>query len=444
MDYTAVGDTTNLAARLQQTAQPGSVVISAVTQQHIAGFFETRDLGEIAVKGRAPVRAFEVLRSRGCRTRFDVAVEKAMTRSAYREAVTSFEQALAALAQFPECRGTIAQAIDLRCDLRNALFPLSECGRIEGYLREAEALTGSLDDPRRLGWVSAFMSGHLMATGGHASDVRTFAQRVQDVGETLGDVSLQVVAQYYLIHAGHLSGDYRGTEILCRRLIQSLQGERARERFGLAIFPAVLSRAYLARSLAEQGAFDEANAHGHEAIRIAEALDHSFSIVNACLGLAYVDGVRGELSQAARLLERAVALCRDWDITFWTPIGLASLGHVYTWSGRVREGVSWLQQALSTYESAGFGLFHSLSASSQDHLDVATAEAHYSAATALASALGMRPLLAHCHYGLGILYNRIGRPEQARTELVAAIELYRAMEMIFWLERAEAVLAQIA
>ena len=53
MDYTAVGDTTNLAARLQQMAQPGSVVISAATHQHVAGFFDTRDLGEGPVKGRA-------------------------------------------------------------------------------------------------------------------------------------------------------------------------------------------------------------------------------------------------------------------------------------------------------------------------------------------------------------------------------------------------------
>src|SRR5919197_1413855 len=79
MDYTAVGDTTNLAARLQQMAQPGSVVISATTQQHVAGFFDTRDLGEIPVKGRAPVHAFEVLRPRSRRTRFDVAVERGLT-----------------------------------------------------------------------------------------------------------------------------------------------------------------------------------------------------------------------------------------------------------------------------------------------------------------------------------------------------------------------------
>jgi tetratricopeptide (TPR) repeat protein len=79
MDYTAVGDTTNLAARLQQLAQPGSVVISAATHQHVAGFFDTRDLGEVQVKGRAPVRAFEVLRPRSRRTRFDVAVERGLT-----------------------------------------------------------------------------------------------------------------------------------------------------------------------------------------------------------------------------------------------------------------------------------------------------------------------------------------------------------------------------
>ena len=79
MDYTAVGDTTNLAARLQQMAQPGSVVISAATHQHIAGFFETRDLGELPVKGRAPVRAFEVLQSRRSRSRFDVTVERGLT-----------------------------------------------------------------------------------------------------------------------------------------------------------------------------------------------------------------------------------------------------------------------------------------------------------------------------------------------------------------------------
>ena len=65
--------------------------------------------------------------------------------------------------------------------------------------------------------------------------------------------------------------------------------------------------------------------------------------------------------------------------------------------------------------------------------DVRQAEAHYQQALALAEQLGMRPLQAHCHRGLGTLYGMTGQQEQARTELSTAIELYRAMEMTFWL-----------
>ena len=72
------------------------------------------------------------------------------------------------------------------------------------------------------------------------------------------------------------------------------------------------------------------------------------------------------------------------------------------------------------------------------------AEAHYQQALALAEELGMRPLVAHCHLGLGRLYGQTGRGEQARAALSTAIDLYRAMDMTFWLPQAEAALAQVA
>ena len=78
-----------------------------------------------------------------------------------------------------------------------------------------------------------------------------------------------------------------------------------------------------------------------------------------------------------------------------------------------------------------------------DPPDVAQAEAYYQQALALAEELGMRPLQAHCHHGLGRLYGQTGRGEQARAALATAIALYRAMEMTFWLPQAEAVLAQV-
>jgi Flp pilus assembly protein TadD len=71
------------------------------------------------------------------------------------------------------------------------------------------------------------------------------------------------------------------------------------------------------------------------------------------------------------------------------------------------------------------------------------AVARYQEALALAEELGMRPLQAHCHRGLGMLYATTGQREQARTALTTAIEMYRAMAMTFWLPETEAVLAQV-
>jgi class 3 adenylate cyclase/tetratricopeptide (TPR) repeat protein len=431
-------------------------------------------LAHHAFRGEVWEKAVTYLRQAGA---------KALARSAYREAATCFEQALAALHPLPDTRQKIEHAIDLRLDLRQSLFPLGELATGLGYLQEAEGLARTLDDPRRLGWVSAYMSGHHVHTGGHVTEVRTLAQRVEAIAERLGDVPLQIAAQYYLAAASHLAGDYRGTEQVCRRLIESLHGQRTHERFGLVASPAVWSRAQLARALADRGVFNEGDAHGQEAIRIAEALDHPFSVVVGCVRLAYLKSVRGELSQAARLLERAVAQCREWNITDHTAIAMASLGHVYAWSGRIGEGVSCLQQALTAYESAGIGYYHSLSieqlgeaylladqvenaracadravmhargrgergheawalrllgeiAAHHARPDVATAEAHYGAAMTLASELDMRPLVAHCHHGLGKLYRRMGDRAKAQEHLASATTMYREMDMQFWLEQA--------
>src|SRR4029453_7248543 len=84
--------------------------------------------------------------------------DKAVARSANREAVTCFEQALAALAHLPESRERHAQAIDARFGLRSALNALGDFARLLAVLREAESLAAALDDARRLGRVSVFLS----------------------------------------------------------------------------------------------------------------------------------------------------------------------------------------------------------------------------------------------------------------------------------------------
>jgi predicted protein tyrosine phosphatase len=77
-------------------------------------------------------------------------------------------------------------------------------------------------------------------------------------------------------------------------------------------------------------------------------------------------------------------------------------------------------------------------AAHRDPPEVETAETHYQQALALATELGMRPLVAHCHLGLGQLFQRTNKPATAREHLTTATAMYREMGMTFWLEKAEA------
>jgi tetratricopeptide (TPR) repeat protein len=430
-------------------------------------------LAHHAVRGERWEQAIRYLHQAGA---------KALARSAHREAVACFEQALAALPQLPETRETLEQAIDVLFDLRTSLWALGEFERMLGCLRETERLASTLGDQRHLGWVSAFMSSYLWATGASLR-AHTLAQAARAIAQTVGDRSLQVGANWWLGATCLALGNYHGSEESCRQNVEALEGEKTRERCGLVAFPATLARAWLAQSLAERGQFDEGIAYGQEGIRIAETLDHPFSLVLALWGLAYLYAVKGDLGEAVRLHERSVALCRQWEFPAWSHLATGSLGYGHVLSGRVEEGLSSLQQALPALEATAFRLFHSLMvgyqgeaclragrpkdaavvarraltlarergergyeawalrllgqiASHGDSEEVGMADAHFRGAKALADELGMRPLVAHCHLGLGKLYQRTGKRAEAQEHLTTATTMYREMGMTYWLEEA--------
>jgi tetratricopeptide (TPR) repeat protein len=413
---------------------------------------------------------------------------KAAARPAYREAVGYLEQALGVLEHLPESRGVLEQAIDLRLDLRHSLARQGEFRQILVRLGEAETVAQVLGDRHRLAQVSNHMADYFQLMGDYDRALEA-GQRALTLIVALEDVPLQAMTHEHLGVIYYQLGDYRRAIAFLRQSVASLEGEWLRERCGTEVPAAVESRTRLALCLAEVGAFAKGMACGEEALRMAEAVNHPLSLARACYGVGFVALNKGDLHQAIPILERGLVLCQAWDIRDWFLVLAVALGYAYALSGRLAEALPLLEQGVEQdamrrrhpyalwiarlsegYVLAGrlvdaLPLARQALALAHDHkeqgnqtyalrllgeiaihrapLDVDEAAAQYRQALTRAEALGMRPLQAHCHRGLGALYAKTGRQEQARAALSSAIKMYRAMDMTFWLRQAEAALAQV-
>jgi tetratricopeptide (TPR) repeat protein len=437
-------------------------------------------LAHHALRGEAWTKALAYNRQAG---------DKALARSAHREAVGYFEQTLRVLPHLPETRDTRTQAIDLRLALRTALRPLGNAERILQCLREAETLAAALDDPRRLGQIAHFLSNHFYVMGVY-DQAMSAAQRAFALATAGGDGVLQVLPHYYLGQAYLAQGDYRRAIDCFGQIVASLGETRDDEHFGQVLLPAVSSRAFLSECQAELGLFAEGQVRGAEGLRIAEAVGHPGSLMIASWGLGLLALRHGDLSRALPLLERAVAICHAADLPVRFPRMAAALGAAYTLAGRVTEAVPLLTQAVAQTTATAMVCYQALChlalgeaqlraghledahaeaertlalarerqerghqayalrllgdiVAWRDPSDLAQAGEYYQQALVLADELAMRPLQAHCHRSLGTLYAAIGEQESARTELSTAIEMYQAMDMMFWLPQTETALAQM-
>jgi len=434
-------------------------------------------LGHHALRGEVWDKAVGYLREAGA---------KAAGRSAHRDAVACFEQALAALGHVPESRETREQTIDLRLELRISLQALGEFEQLVEHLREAEALADDLDDRRRLGRVSVYRARYSWYACDFASAVE-LGQRALSAAGALPDLALQILANNFLGDVYTSLADYDRAQDLFERNLAVLHGDLLRERFGGAMLASVFCSRGLAFCRAERGEFLEAAAHGAEAVHRAEAGDDAQGIIEACTALGHVYLAQGEPSRAIPIFERGLELCQTWNTAVRFPAIASHLGYAYALVGRVAEGLPLLEEAIGQaaarpalvdqsqrlvwlseayhladrageaaplagralqlarehqergHESRALWLLGEIAAHAEPP-DITEAEGHYREALALAEELGMRPLVAHCHLGLGTLHHKIGRWEQARAELEMAVDMYRAMDMTFWLARAEAAL----
>ncbi len=432
-------------------------------------------LAHHALRGAVWDKAVTYCQQAGCR---------AWDRAAFREAVTAFEQALQALAYLPEPHDTRVQALELRLAVGCALAPLGEYRRWLALLGEAEALARTLDDRVRLGRVLAQMADGLRIMGDHDRAMAT-GQQALALAVELGESALQAEALNGLGRAYLGIGDFGRAAELLRGSVAAADREAGTSRTDVRI----RSQAWLTRTLSELGAFAEGQRYGEEALRLAtrEGRGHIPVAAYGCLGLLYL--TQGDLEPAIRVLEPGLALCRaSGERAWWSGIA-AGLGYAAALQGRLAAGRALLEEGISEHLRTGARLnalwvawlsevcrlagrgeearqharqaldlarqhkargneahaLHQLGVV-QAHTappDVVQAAASYQQALGLAEELGMRPLVAHCHRGLGMLYAATGQREPARTELSTAIEMYQTMAMTFWLPQTKTVLAQV-
>ncbi len=313
-------------------------------------------------------------------------------------------------------------------------------------------------------------------------------RRALALGTATTDDDLAVNAKFFLGIASLCGGSLAEAIELFQQVVTTLAGARSAERFGEPGPPALSARGFLAWSLGEMGRFDEAVAVGEEALRMAQAIDEPFTLMHGYFGAGIPYLARGDVARAIPPLERCLALCRETDIHIWLGEIAADLGLAYALAGRIDDALPVLEFALQeeapprlrytyarqhaqvgeAYLLAGRGdeaarlaaialeaarahkqrgqeaMALRLSAEvAAGALDGERAERGYRHALALASELEMRPLVAHCHFGLGKLYRRTGKSEQAQKHLTIAATMYREMDMPFYLEQAEVEMAAL-
>jgi predicted ATPase/class 3 adenylate cyclase len=429
-----------------------------------------------APRGELWDRALIYLRSAG---------QKAFGRSANRDAVTHFDHALEALGHLPQTEANRAQEVDLLIDLRNALLPLGRLDRIATVLERAVGLAESLNDRRRVSATCTLLAfSHWR--GGQLTAGVDAGKRALAIATELGDLVLEVPANTYLGYLYFALGEFAKAKQHQTRNVRTLVGSRAGELFGIAAPPGLLSRAHLMNIRAELGEFEGALLADDESKKLAETVNNPFATSLIYWAAGRVAAAKGDFPAAIGQLEVALHLAQDWGLVINRPIITPVLGGSYAAVGRVQDALPLLEEGLE-YDASGntawyqyapwhlckgllrVGRVADAQRIASDALRVSTdigargaeayalwllgeiglqvegrdlgkAEMSLGQALRLSQKLGMRPLVAHCHFGLGKLYAKTNQCEEAREHLAGATTLYREMGMQFWLQGAEAAI----
>jgi predicted ATPase/class 3 adenylate cyclase len=411
------------------------------------------------------------------------AAAKATSRSANREAVTFLEQALAALGHLAESRETFAQAIDVRLDLRPPLLQLGRLEDIHRLSEEAATMAAQIGDEARQARAYSYLINYYYLRG-EPTRALEYGERCLGIAEQLGDRVLVSIARRYMGHAFHALGQGRQAVRALHDSAEALASDVVRDPSANAITAYVSTCAWLAFALADLGEFDTAEVWADRARTEAETRRHPYSEAIALTLAGQVSVLRGQLERAVGPLARALSICRDANLTVWQAIPAALLGQCMVTLDRKEDGLSLLEEGvrlsdevgikaylsrwatllgegfLTTgdalraaeigeralelarahgergHEAAALRLLGDVAAVQEPPL-LTTATERYATAISIADELGLRPLLARAHLGLGQLHRRGGQVLEAEAHLATAVVLFSDLGMRTWLDRTE-------
>ena len=411
------------------------------------------------------------------------AAAKAAARSANREAVTFLEQALAALGHLAESRETFAQAIDVRLDLRPPLLQLGRLEDIHRLSEEAATMAEQIGDEARQARAYSYLINYHYLRG-EPTRALEYGERCLGIAERLGDRVLMSIARRYMGHAYHALGRGQQAVRALNETAEALASDVAGDAGANAVTAYVATCAWLAFALADLGEFDSAETWADRARTEAEARDHPYSEAIALTLAGQVSVLRGQLERAVGPLARALSICRDANLTVWQAIPAALLGQCLVSLDRKEEGLALLEEGVRLSDEVGIKAYlarwatllgegflttgDALRAAEIGERALALARAHgergheaaalrlladvaaaqttprlavaterYGAAIDLAEELGLRPLLARAHLGLGQLHRRGGQVQAAEAHLATAVVLFSDLGMRTWLDRTE-------
>jgi len=452
-------------------------VVEAIERVHADRLGEHSEaLARHAFRGEVWEKAVDYLRAAGA---------KAHARNAFQEALDQFEQALEVIPRLPATPANLRRAIDVRLDFHLPLFVLAQVPRLIRLHQEAEQLARQVDDSGRLGRISYRMGVYSWVNAQYAPTIE-YARQALHIATATQDPALKIVASYILGVGHHACGDYRAAIDVLMGYLEGPDAELAKQRLGLSSGSAyVLGSHRLARCLGALGEFEQAFRYADYGVQTADIADDPPAQAWAYTGRAFPMIANGDFANALPWGERAVQLCETRKVLLCLSTAYIIAGRALARLNRLSEGLSYLERGVTAADGMGMKFDWSfaylawaeglvLAGSIQDakrtadkalefalasgergheagvlHLlaEISASEAApslepavslYKRAKSLAAELGMRPLVAHCHLGLGKLYRSTGKVDQAREHLTTATTMYREMDMRFWLDKTEA------